>query len=104
MNATLSEGLMLQNWGALAMIVGGYLLGIYFQNRSIAHIDDMGKRFDDLGKRIDDARDTLRAEMRAMKAEIVDETRKAGEPEARVTAKAPTSGRTRINLCRRALT
>jgi hypothetical protein len=75
---------MLQNWGPIAVIIAGYLLGIYFQNWSIAHldkrIDDVGKRFDDVGKRfddvlrrIDDTRDLLRAEMRAMKTEIVAE-------------------------------
>jgi cell division protein FtsL len=72
--------MLLQNWGAIAVIVGGYLLGIYFQNRSIAHldkrIDDQGKRFDDVNKRIDDLRDTLRSDMRAMKAEILMELEK----------------------------
>jgi hypothetical protein len=68
---------MLQNWGPIAVIIAGYLLGIYFQNWSIAHldkrIDDVGKRFDDVLRRIDDTRDLLRAEMRAMKTEIVAE-------------------------------
>jgi hypothetical protein len=35
----------LLNWGPVAVIVGGYLLGIYFQNRSSAQL---GKRIDDL--------------------------------------------------------
>jgi len=33
------------NWGPVAVIVGGYLLGIYFPNRSSAQL---GKRIDDL--------------------------------------------------------
>jgi len=33
------------NWGPVAVIVGGYLLGIYFQNRSSAQVN---KRIDDL--------------------------------------------------------
>jgi hypothetical protein len=44
----------------VAVIVGGYLLGIYFQSRSIAHLDH---RIDDLRdsltKRIDDLRDSM---------------------------------------------
>ena len=55
------------NWGPVAVIVGGYLLGIYFQNRSSALL---GKRIDDssalLGKRIDD----LRAEMNSRLGEL----------------------------------
>lgn len=51
-----------QQWGPVAVIVGGYLLGIYFQNRGLdaihKRIDDLSvslnKRIDDLGKRIDD--------------------------------------------------
>lgn len=62
--------MMLQNWGAVAVIVGGYLLGIYFQNRGIAHLD---KRIDDVNKRIDDFKEVLRAEIRALKAEILAE-------------------------------
>lgn len=33
------------NWGPVAVIVGGYLLGVYFQNRSSAQVN---KRIDDL--------------------------------------------------------
>jgi len=84
----------LLNWGPAAVIVGGYLLGAYFQNRRIddlrAHVDkriddfradvdkrigdfraDVDKRIGDLGKRIDDVRDTLRAEIRASQAELL---------------------------------
>jgi hypothetical protein len=36
-------------WGPVAVIVGGYLLGIYFQNRRIDDLrDSMNRRFDDL--------------------------------------------------------
>ena len=49
---------IINQWGPVAVIVGGYLLGVYFQSRSIAHLD---RRIDDLrdsSKRIDDLRDT----------------------------------------------
>lgn len=46
--------------GPIAVIAGGYLLGIYFQSRSIGHLD---RRIDDLRdsmtSRIDDLRDTM---------------------------------------------
>jgi hypothetical protein len=41
------------NWGPAAFIVGGYLLGIYFQN-----------------KRLEDMRDVLRAEIATVRGEI----------------------------------
>lgn len=51
---------IVNQWGPVAVIVGGYLLGIYFQNRSISHLDG---RIDDLrdslGRRIDDLRDSV---------------------------------------------
>ena len=54
-------------WGPVAVIVGGYLLGIYFQNRRIDDLrDSMNKRFDDLHallksevKRLDERFDRL---------------------------------------------
>jgi hypothetical protein len=50
----------INQWGPVAVIVGGYLLGIYFQSRSIAHLD---RRIDDLrdsvNSRFDDLRETL---------------------------------------------
>ena len=53
---------VLSQWGPVAVIVGGYLLGIYFQSRSIAHLD---RRIDDLrdslSRRIDDLRDSMNA-------------------------------------------
>lgn len=39
----------LSNWGSVAVIVGGYLLGFYFQNRRIDDLrDTMNNRFSDL--------------------------------------------------------
>ena len=36
-------------WGPVAVIVGGYLLGMFFQNHCIDDLrDSMNKRFDDL--------------------------------------------------------
>jgi len=54
-------------WGPVAVIVGGYLLGIYFQNRRIDDLrDSMNRRFDDLRelvksevKRLDERLDRL---------------------------------------------
>jgi len=40
---------IINQWGPVAVIVGGYLLGIFFQNRRIDDLrDSMHKRFDDL--------------------------------------------------------
>jgi hypothetical protein len=54
MNPIINQG------GPVAVIVGGYLLGVYFQSRSIAHLD---RRIDDLrdslSKRLDDLRETM---------------------------------------------
>jgi hypothetical protein len=51
---------LINQWGPVAVIVGGYLLGVYFQSRSIAHLD---RRIDDLrdslSKRLDDLLDRL---------------------------------------------
>ena len=45
-------------WGPVAVIVGGYLLGFFFQNRRIDDLRDaMNKRFDDL-------RDLLKSEIK----------------------------------------
>lgn len=57
----------LTQWGPVAVIVGGYLLGIYFQSRSIAHLD---RRIDDLrdsiNKRFEDLRDLLKSEVKRL--------------------------------------
>src|SRR3984885_14374173 len=53
---------LINQWGPVAVIVVGYLLGIYFQSRSIAHLD---RRIDDLrdsiNRRLDDLRDLLKS-------------------------------------------
>lgn len=58
-------------WGPVAVIVGGYLLGIYFQSRSIAQLD---RRIDDLrdsiNKRFDDSRDLLKSEIKRVEDRI----------------------------------
>lgn len=61
----------LNNWGPAAVIVAGYILGFYFQNRSIAHLD---KRMDDLrtdfNKRIDDLRTDFHKRMDDLRADF----------------------------------
>jgi hypothetical protein len=48
----------MNQWGPVAVIIVGYLLGIFFQNRRIDDLrDSMNKRFDDL-------RDLLKSEVR----------------------------------------
>jgi hypothetical protein len=58
-------------WGPIAVIVGGYLLGIYFQNRRIDDLrDSMNRRFDDLrdsiNKRFDGLHDLLKSEVKRL--------------------------------------
>jgi len=58
-------------WGPVAVIVGGYLLGIYFQNRRIDDLrDSMNRRFDDLrdsiNKRFDGLHDLLKSEVKRL--------------------------------------
>ena len=58
-------------WGPVAVIVGGYLLGIYFQNRRIADLrDSMNGRFDDVNRRFDDLRELLKSEVKRLESEI----------------------------------
>jgi len=61
----------LSQWGPVAVIVGGYLLGVYFQSRSIAHLD---RRIDDLrdamNRRFDDSRDLLKSEIKRVEDRI----------------------------------
>jgi len=54
----------LQQWGPVAIIVGGYLLGFFFQNRRLDDLRDL------VNKRIDDVKDVLRAEIRASEARL----------------------------------
>jgi predicted nucleic acid-binding Zn-ribbon protein len=61
-------------WGPVAVIVGGYLLGIYFQNRRIDDLrDSINRRFDDLRellksevKRLDERLDRLESEIKRL--------------------------------------
>jgi hypothetical protein len=47
-------------WGPVAVIVGGYLLGIYFQNRRIDDLrDSINRRLDDLRGAIGDSRGSV---------------------------------------------
>ena len=62
---------VINQWGPVAVIVGGYLLGVYFQSRSIAHLD---RRIDDLrdsvNRRFDDLRDLIKSENKRIEARI----------------------------------
>jgi uncharacterized protein (DUF2164 family) len=51
---------IINQWGPVAVIVGGYLLGIFFQNR---RIDDLR---DSVNKRFDDLRDLLKSEVKRL--------------------------------------
>jgi uncharacterized protein (DUF2164 family) len=66
---------MINQWGPVAVIVGGYLLGIYFQNRRIDDLrDSMNRRFDDLretmNKRFDDLHDLLKSEVKRVEERL----------------------------------
>ncbi len=60
-----------QLWGAVVVIVLGYVLGFYFQSRSIAHLD---KRIDDLraelNHRFDDLKDWIRSGVQRLEERI----------------------------------
>jgi hypothetical protein len=51
---------LINQWGPVAVIVGGYLLGIFFQSR---RIDDLR---DSVSKRFDDLRDLLKSEVKRL--------------------------------------
>ena len=51
---------LVDQWGPVAVIVGGYLLGIFFQNR---RIDDLR---DSVNKRFEDLRDLLKSEVKRL--------------------------------------
>ena len=66
---------IINQWGPVAVIVGGYLLGIFFQNRRIDDLrDSMNKRFDDLretmNKRFDDLHDLLKSEIKRIEERL----------------------------------
>lgn len=74
---------IINQWGPIGVIVGGYLLGIYFQSRSISHLDrriddlrdSVNSRFDDLrgtmNKRFDDPNDLLKSEVKRLEDRLV---------------------------------
>jgi hypothetical protein len=55
---------IMNQWGPVAVIVGGYLLGIFFQNR---RIDDLR---DSIGHRFEDLRDLLKSEVRRLEERL----------------------------------
>jgi hypothetical protein len=55
---------IISQWGPVAVIVGGYLLGIYFQSRSIAHLDRIDELRDSMNKGFDDLDDLLKSEVK----------------------------------------
>jgi len=68
----------MNQWGPIAVIVGGYLLGVFFQNRRIDDLkdsmnkrfDDVNSRFDDINRRFDDMRDLVKSEVRRLEDRI----------------------------------
>ena len=56
-----------QIWSATAVIVVGYIIGFYFQSRSITHLD---KRIDDLRSEMNARLGELRSEMNARFVEM----------------------------------
>ena len=55
---------IMNQWGPVAVIVGGYLLGIFFQNRRIDDLrDSMNRRFEDL-------RDLLKSEVKRIEERL----------------------------------
>ena len=61
----------MNQWGPIAVIVGGYLLGVFFQSRRIDDLkDSMNKRFDDVNSRFDDMRDLVKSEVRRIEDRI----------------------------------
>ena len=67
-----------QLWGAVAVIVLGYVLGFYFQSRSIAHLDkriddlraEINARFAEVNHRFDDLKDWIRSEVKRLEERI----------------------------------
>jgi hypothetical protein len=59
----------LSQWSPIAVILGGYLLGMFFQNRRIDDLrDSINKRFDDMNKRFDDLRDFFKSEIKRVES------------------------------------
>ena len=67
-----------QLWGVVAVIVLGYVLGFYFQSRSIAHLDkriddlraEINARFAEVNHRFDDLKDWIRSEVKRLEERI----------------------------------
>jgi hypothetical protein len=67
-----------QLWGAGGVIVLGYVVGFYFQSRSIAHLDkriddlraEMNARFAEINHRFDDLKDWIRSEVKRLEDRI----------------------------------
>jgi len=67
-----------QLWGAVVVIVLGYVLGFYFQSRSIAHLDKriddlraaMNGRLGEINHRFDDLKDWIRSEVKRLEDHI----------------------------------
>ena len=67
-----------QLWGAVVVIVLGYVLGFYFQSRGIAHLDkriddlraEMNARFSEINHRFDDLKDWIRSEVKRLEDRI----------------------------------
>ena len=53
----------LSNWGPVVVIILGYVIGFYFQNRRIDDLRDaMNGRFSDMNGRFSDLKDFIRSE------------------------------------------
>ena len=62
---------IINQWGPAAVIVGGYLVGIFFQNRRIDDLrDSLATQIDDLrdsvNKRFEDLHDLLKSEVKRL--------------------------------------
>ena len=69
---------IINQWGPVAVIVGGYLLGIFFQNR---RIDDLR---DSVNKRFDDLRDLLKSEVKRLEERFDHMDQRFDQVEARL--------------------
>lgn len=65
---------IINQWGPAAVFVGGYLVGIFFQNRRIDLRDSLATRIDDLrdsmNKRFDDLHDLLKSEVKRIEERL----------------------------------
>ncbi len=71
-------GSLALQWGPVAIIMIGLILGFYFNNRSIAHLDKriddlraaVDHRFDAVDRRFDDMREWIKAEFKRLDERI----------------------------------